>query len=212
MSILSQLSSQSGDRTEAANRAVAAQCLKHPELLQDIAGALGDGNPALVGDCAEVLTKVAEEDPGLVVSYAEKLAPLLAHKTTRVRWEAMHGLALVAALTPKLITRLLPQLQEKLRKDASTIVRDYAVEALGGYAGSGPAAADKAFPLLAEALTLWDGKHAARALNGLARVAERAPRHEPAIRTLAYAQLGAARGVTRKAAKAVLKGMEGRGA
>jgi hypothetical protein len=210
MTILAQLSSQTGDRTEAANRAVAAQCLKHPELLQEIAAGLAETNPALVGDCAEVLTKVAEEDSGLIVAYAEKLAPLLAHKTTRVRWEAMHALALVAALTPKLLTRLLPSLQEKLRKDASTIVRDYAVDALGGYASSGPAAADKAFPLLAEALTLWDGKHAARALNGLARVAEKAPLHEPAIRTLAYAQLAAGRGVTRKAAKAVLKAMEGR--
>ncbi len=211
MNPLSQLSSQTGDRTEAANRAVAAQCLKHPELLQDIATGLAETNPALVGDCAEVFTKVAEQDPGLVVAYAEKLAPLLDHKTTRVRWEAMHALALVAALTPKLITRLLPQFQEKLRKEASTIVRDYVVEALGGFAGSGPAAADKAVPLLAEALTLWEGKHAARALSGLARVAEKAPQHEAAIRTLAYGQLGAARGVTRKAAKAVLKAMEAHG-
>jgi hypothetical protein len=206
--LLAQLSSQLGDRTEAANRVVATQCLKHPELLKDIAGALMEADAALVGDCAEVLTKVAETDPGLVVAHAEKLAPLLAHGTTRVRWEAMHALALVAGLTPKLMTKLLPQLQEKVRKDNSTIVRDYAVEALAGYAASGQAAAERAFPLLAEALTVWDGKHAARALNGLARVMEKAPQHEAAIRTLAYSQLDAGRGVTRKAAKAVLKMMD----
>ena len=209
MNPLAQLSSQVGDRTEAANRAVAELCLRHPELLKDIADALSSNNPPLVGDCAEVITKVAEADPGMVVPYAEKLVPLLGHSATRVRWEAMHALALVAGLVPKLITRLLPQLHVKLHDDNSTIVRDYIVEALGGYAGSGPAAANKAFPLLAEALTVWNGKHAARALNGLARVAEKAPQHQPAIRTLAYAQLGAGRGVARKAAKAMLKSMEG---
>ncbi len=212
MNPLFQLSSQLGDRTEAANRAVAAQCLRKPELLKDIADALTDANAALMGDCAEVLTKVAEVDPGLIVPYVERLVPLLGHGTTRVRWEAMHALALAAGLVPRLITRLLPQLQENLRKDSSTIVRDYVVEALGGYAGSGQAAAAKAFPLLAEALTVWGGKHAARALNGLARVAEQAPWHEPAIRTMAYEQLGSGRGVTRKAAKALLKTMDSRAA
>ena len=204
-----QLSSQLSERTEAANRAVAAECLKHPEHLQEIAGALGEANAALVGDCAEVLTKVAEQDPTLVAPYAEKLAALLDHKTTRVRWEAMHALALVAGRTPRLIGKLLPQLHLTLRTDASTIVRDYVVEALGSFAAASPAAADRAFPLLAEAISVWQGKHAARALTGLARVAEKAPQHAPAIRTLAYAQLGAGRGVTRKAAKSLLKSLDG---
>jgi hypothetical protein len=208
--VLHQLSSQVGDRSEAANRAVAAQCAKHPELLKEVADALGDANAALVGDCAEVLAKVAEVDPGLVVPYVEKLAPLLRHATTRVRWEAMHALALAAGQVPRLITRLLPQLRELLRTDSSTIVRDYVVEALAGYAGAGKAMAEKAFPLLAEALTLWGGKHAARALHGLARAAEKAPQHAAAIRTLAYGQLGSGRGVARKAAKALLREMEGR--
>jgi hypothetical protein len=207
--VLTQLSSRLRDRTEAANRAVAAECLKHPDLLKEIAGALGEADAALAGDCAEVLTKVAEQDPALVAPYAEKLAALLDHKATRVRWEAMHGLALVAGRTPKLIGKLLPQLHVKLRTDTSTIVRDYVVEALSGYAAASPAAAEKAFPLLAEAISVWQGKHAARALTGLARVAEKAPQHEPAIRTMAYAQLGAGRGITRKAAKALLKSLDG---
>jgi hypothetical protein len=208
--VLHQLSSQVGDRSEAANRAVAAQCVKHPELLKEVADALPGTEAALVGDCAEVMTMVAQVDPGLVVPYVEKLVPLLGHATTRVRWEAMHALALAAGQVPRLITRLLPQLHARLRDDSSTIVRDYVVEALAAYAGTGQAAAERAFPLLAEALTLWGGKHAARALRGLARVAEKAPQHAAAIRTLAYAQLGSGRGVARKAAKAVLREMEGR--
>src|SRR5688500_14052121 len=111
VNLLPLLSSQSGDRTEAANRAVAAECQRHPELLQDIAAALTPADAALAGDCAEVMTKVAEADPTLILPYVEKLAPLLDHRTTRVRWEAMHALALAAGLVPRQITRLLPQLQ-----------------------------------------------------------------------------------------------------
>ncbi len=60
MSILNQLSSQAGDRTEAANRRVVAQCLADPTLLAEIAGGLQSKEAALAGDCAEVMTKVAE--------------------------------------------------------------------------------------------------------------------------------------------------------
>lgn len=209
--ILAQLSSQLNERTESANRAVAAACLEQPALLKEIAGALTEADAALVGDCAEVLTKVAEVDPSLVAPYAAALAPLLSHPKTRVRWEAMHALALVTPLVPRLIGARLPLLQSLLREDRSTIVRDYAVEALSAYAGTGRAAATRAFPLLRAALGLWDGKHAARALHGLVRVAQRTPQQAPAIRALAYDQLASGRAVTRKAAQALLQATESGG-
>jgi hypothetical protein len=59
--------------------------------------------------------------------------------------------------------------------DASTIVRDYAVDAVGAYAGTSRAAAEAAYPILQAALAAWGGKHAARALQGLAQVAAAAP-------------------------------------
>jgi hypothetical protein len=208
MSVLARLSSQVGDRTEAANRAVAAECLQQPGLLADIVAELNGPEAALAGDCAEVLTKVAEAAPELVAPYAPALAPLLGHKATPARWEAMHALALVAGHAPRVMARLLPELARLIQHDHSMIMRDYAVEALGNYAGSSRAAAESAYPLLRLALHQWEGKHAARALNGLTQVAGRLPGRAGEIRALAYAQLSAGRGVTRKAARALLKATE----
>jgi hypothetical protein len=84
-SILTQLSSQSGDRTEASNREVARQCLENPHLLHEIAAGLFEPEPALVGDCAEVLTKVAKDNPVLIVPYADSLPALLLNKNSCVR-------------------------------------------------------------------------------------------------------------------------------
>jgi hypothetical protein len=210
MDLLAQLASSLGHRAEAANRAAAALCRQRPALLADIAAGLASDDAALAGDCAEVMTMVAESDPDLVAPFAPRLASLLAHTASRPRWEAMHALALVAALKPRLIARLLPTLEGLLRRDPSVIVRDYAVEAIAVYAGAGPAAAERAFAPLRAALALWDGKHAARALRGLAHVAARAPHRAPEVRALAYTHLGAGRGVTRQAARALLRAMERR--
>jgi hypothetical protein len=52
---ISQLASQVGDRSQAANRQVAAQCIALPEHRQEIVAALHSTNVALRGDCLEVL-------------------------------------------------------------------------------------------------------------------------------------------------------------
>ena len=171
MSILGQLSSQVGDRTEKSNREVVALCFEQPALLLEIAGGLNSEEAALVGDCAEVLTEVAKVHPDWVTPHAETLSALLTHKKpARVRWEAMHALALVAHLVPAVMAGLLQRLAEIIRNDTSVIVRDHAVDALGSYARTGEEAALAAYPLLVEALTLWDGKQAAHALEGLENV------------------------------------------
>ena len=58
MSVLDQLSSQVGDRTEKSNLKVVAQCLIEPALLAEIAEGLANPDAACAGDCAEVMTKV----------------------------------------------------------------------------------------------------------------------------------------------------------
>jgi hypothetical protein len=124
MSILAKLSSQVGDRSEHSNRQVVLECLDAPDLLGEIAEGLRSKDAALVGDCAEVLTQVAEQHPDWVAPYAEALAALVSHKKTRVRWEVMHALALVTASAPAVIEPLLPKLAEMIRADSSVIVRD----------------------------------------------------------------------------------------
>lgn len=209
MGILNRLSSQLGDRTEQSNLEVVTLCLDQPALLEEIAAGLRSDEAALIGDCAEVLTKVAEERPELVAPYASALTALLTHKTTRVRWEAMHALALIAPEVPEIIRPLLPRLRRLIHDDLSVIVRDYATEAVGNYAKTSSQAAQAAFPILLEALTLWNEKHAGRALNGLSHVAAAAPELAGELHAIGLRYHDHGRGVVRKAAKGLLRTIEG---
>jgi hypothetical protein len=205
MSLLKQLSSQVGDRSEEANREAAALCLADPSLLPEIAAGLQSTDPALLADCAELLTMVAQERPAWVAPYAPALAALLNHKHGRTRWEATHALALIADLAPAVIAPLLPQLAETVRKDKSVIVRDYTVDMLGRYGRTSAEAARAVLPLLQEALTLWEGKQAARALHGLAEVSERLPSQAAEIREIGQRFSSHPRSSVSKAAKQLLK-------
>lgn len=204
MSIIQQLSSQVGDRTEEANREAAAQCLTDPSLLPEIAAGLHSPNVALIGDCAEVLTMVAAQRPDWIAPYAAELATLLTHKNTRARWEASHALALVAHLAPAVVAPLLPQLAETLHKDKSTIVRDYTIDMLGNYGRTSTSAAQATLPLLQESLALWDGKHAARILTALAQLAERLPSRSAEIQAIGQRFTDHPRSSVKKAAKQLL--------
>jgi hypothetical protein len=167
MSILNKLSSQIGERTEAANKRVAAQVLREPVLLEQIASGLASPNSRLAGDCAEVMTNVAAAKPELVVPYADSLIAQIDHEDTRVRWESMHSLAQIASSIPKRISLVVPKLAEKIAVDKSVIVRDYAIQTLGEYGGTSREAARDAWPHLRKALQLWEGKHAGKALEAM---------------------------------------------
>lgn len=204
-SILTQLSSQVGDRTEASNRKVVRQCLENPPLLDQIASGLKEPGATLVGDCAEVLTQVAQENPALVIQYVDSLSVLLLHKHSRVRWEVTHALALIALSVPAKIAPLVPILVQLNRTDTSVIVRDHATDTLANYATTSVSTADYVYPYLIEMLTLWDGKQAAHALTGLANAALLLPFHRDELFTIADEYSGSDRAVVRKAAKKLLK-------
>ncbi len=211
MSLLNELSSQVGDRSEYSNRKAAIQCGDEPARLAEIAAGLASKDTALLGDCAEVMTMVAEQHPERVARYAKQIASLLTHRTTRVRWESTHALALVASFKPKLMAGLLPQLGEMIRCDASVIVRDYAVQAIGTYAKTGPKAALAAYPYLKEALVAWGGKQAGHALNGLANVARGAPKLREELLQIGNGYMTHRRGVVRKAAKTLVAAVTEKG-
>ena len=181
MSILNQLSSQVGDRSTSANRQVVEKCLSNPALLEEIASGLDEKDAALLGDCLEVFTEVSEQQPAWVAPFAKKVVPFLTHKNTRVRWEAMHTLTNVSALVPELIQPLLPALTEIIHTDKSIIVRDYAVDVVAHYASVDKPAAQNAYPILKEALSVWEGRHAGHALKGLTNVAGQVPALRPEL-------------------------------
>ncbi len=205
MSLINELSSQVGDRGQESNLKVAVKCLVKPELLAEVAAGLGSKDAALAGDCAEVFTKVTEQNPRLIVPYATELLKLIAHKTTRVRWEAVHALALCAQFIPQILQPRLCEIDGIIRSDKSIIVRDYSIDVVANYALAGAKQAQEAFPLLKDYLTVWEGRHAGHALVGLDNAGKMVPQLAPELRKLAEPFLENKSGVIRKAAKAVLK-------
>jgi len=205
MSILGRLSSAVGDPSEASNKAVAREALERPEILDEVAVGLEWDDRKLVGDCAEVFTEVAKENPALVAPYVDRVIPLIGHKDTRVRWESTHALALVASLVPEQIAPLLPDLVAKIESDKSVIVRDYAVRALGEYGRSGPEAAREVFPYLLQALEVWDGKHAKLVLEAMSKLMEVEPELEAEVRVAAQKCLDHPRANVRRLAQKLVK-------
>ena len=205
MSILSQLSSQLGDRTESSNGQVVRKCMDDPALLKEIAAGLEEKDAALLGDCLEVFTQVSEQQPAWIAPFAKKLVPFLTHKKTRVRWEAMHSTANISALVPELIQPLLPSLLGIIHTDKSIIVRDYAVDVVAHYASVDKPASQNAFPILKEALSVWEGRHAGHALRGLINVAGYLPDLHPELHEIAESYLEHKRKVVVKTAKKLLK-------
>jgi len=207
MSILNELASQLGERSSAANHLAAEKCLAGPQLLAEIVPGLQAKDARLVGDCAEVLTEVARQNPALVAPFAGELVRLLAHKNGRVRWEATHCLALVAPLAPETIHSLLPELQRMIATDESIIVRDYAIDAVANFAGVDRETALAAYPLLQAALAVWDGRHAGHALDGLARVARLLPELHGELAVIGQRYADHPKAVIRQAARKLLRDM-----
>ncbi len=205
MSVLGRLSSAMGDPSEASNKAVAREALERPEILDEVAAGLEWDDRKLVGDCAEVFTEVAKENPALVAPYVDRIVPLVSHKDTRVRWESTHILALVASLVPEQVAPLVPDLVAKIEQDKSVIVRDGAVQTLGEYGRSGPEAAREVFPHLLRALDVWDGKHAKLALEAMSKLVEVEPGLKAEVRAAAQRCLDHHRANVRRLAQKLMK-------
>ena len=201
MNIRGELSSAMGERSEEANRNVAAQCLDDPSLLKDIVAGLSETDEKLTADCAEVMTMVGEERPEFVAPHAEKLVQLLSHSYKRARWETIHALSHVAALRPDVVTPQLSRIEQIIQTDDSKIARRYAIELLAAYARTGVKAAQESYPLLVAACDVLDGDLANVALNGLTVVAVLLPEKGDELATLAERFLNHSKGVVRKAAQ-----------
>ena len=205
MRITSQLSSQVGDRTEESNRKVVGMCLENPDLIDEIADGLKSDDAGMLGDCAEVMTMVAEVDPDLVAPYARLLPPLLEHPKARVRWESMHALSLIAGIEPKLIEKILLKIDHIIHNDKSVIAKDCAVRAVSNYAGTGKKAAKKAYPILMRSIPVRDNRHAHHAIKGLIEIARLMPETREELERVGMEFMDVKRGVLRKAARELLR-------
>ncbi|MBI9044989.1 MAG: hypothetical protein JEZ06_10915 [Anaerolineaceae bacterium] len=206
MKLIDQLSSEIKDKN--GNYNVAALCLENKTLLAEIAEGLMDEHNKIVIDCAEVFTEVAKDNPEWVIPYADQLPQILNNKNNRARWEAMHCLALIASHTPQTIQPILDQLVEIIDKDKSVIVRDYAIDTIGNFAKTSIEAAQSSYPLLADSLLVWEGRHAKQVISGFINIAELLPEKKEKMRATAQEYLSHKKGVIRKLAKKLLQKTE----
>jgi len=208
MEILSQLSSQKGDKTEIANKLVAEQCVANPKLLAEIAIGLEDKDKKLQSDCIEVFTFVSELKPEFVVPYADNILPLLYSKETKTRWEAVHTLSFIAEKIPDMILSVLLVLQSLVEKDKSTIVRDYAMDTVANYAKVSAETSEKAYELLKYALKLWGEKHAKQVFKGFNYVLDNCPDLKAEISLLVQPYITANKKIVAAEAKKIIKRIE----
>ena len=208
MEILNQLSSKQGDKTEKSNRIVAEQCIKKPDLLIDIASGFLSADKKLQADCIEVFTMVSENHPDLIVPLADKILPLLNNKETKTRWEAVHTLSFIAVKIPEIIFSILPDLQELIEKDKSTIVRDYTIDTVANFARFDKNSSEKAFGILKMALDLWGEKHAKQVFKGLSNILDNQPSYKTEISKIVKPYLDAKKNVVIKEAKKIIKRIE----
>ena len=202
---LERLSSGLGGHDQSAARAVAARCSSEPALFSEILAGLTSSSPATAAACAGILATVAETEPALLAPYGEQFMPLLSHRTSNVRWQAMQVVAAIARYRPGLIEPILPRLMATIETDTSIITRDKATEAIAGYAGSSAGAARQAGPFLEQALTIANGRFASRALDGLRLALNADPSLAERLLPIAEHQLDHHRGVARTAAKRLLR-------
>lgn len=205
MNIIDLLASSLNQRGSEANRKAAFLCFETPVLLSEIAANLTNNNAKIAADCCEVMTEVARLEPELIQPYAHLLPAMFSHKNGRVQWESMHAFALTAHLVPDVITPLLPTLMTIIETSPGIIIRDYAIDALGGYARCNQQTAETAYPLLKRCFSCWEGRHAGHILTGLHHVLANLPDAKSEIYRIALSYTEHPSGTIRKAAKSLLK-------
>jgi len=208
MEILNQLSSKQGDKSEKSNRIVAEKCIETPDMLKDIATGFLSADKKLQSDCIEVFTMVSENHPDLIVPLADKILPLLNNKETKTRWEAIHTLSFIADKIPEIIFSILPDLQELIEKDKSTIVRDYTIDTVANFARFDKDSSEKAFGILKTALDLWDEKHAKQVFKGFNNILDNQLSYKTEISKIVKPYLDAKKNVVIKEAKKIIKRIE----
>ncbi len=152
-----------------------------------------------------MLTEIAKQSPEYVSPFVDRLPLLLAHTSGRARWESMHAIALTAHLRPDVVAHILEDLTSTIHTDKSVIVRDYAVDVVAGYARAGKAQSKQALPILLGSVRVWDSRHAAHALAGLANVVAMLPDEAENIRPLAQELGKHGKAAVRKSARALAK-------
>ena len=107
-----------------------------------------------------------------------------------------------------LFRSVLPELQELISKDKSTIVRDYALDTISNYAKTNAENAEKSYEILKSALDLWGEKHAKQVIKGLGNVLDNIPMCKSEIHRIVLPYLSSNKKVVVTEAKKIVKRTE----
>lgn len=154
MSILDELSTGMGDRTQGANRAVAKKVEADLTLFSELVAGLGHSSDKLVGGCAERFAMTTEKHLQVAAPYISRSVPFSKARTKRIRWEATHIVSFAVRCVLDAIAHPVSRFMDAITTGKSVIVYDYTIKTLGEYASTSSAAAQRAYPHIVEVLEL----------------------------------------------------------
>lgn len=129
----------------------------------------------------EHLLESARRRPSELVPLLPEISRLLDSASGQVREASLQSLALVSSVAPAAMAFLLPRLHGLLSKDSTETVSEQALEILTNYGRSSRNAAERALPLLRDAMGQVRGRAIQPLIAGLTAVAERMPEQRKEI-------------------------------
>lgn len=152
MSILLQLSSALGHRTDAADIELATRIAENNDAtaVAELVTGLADKRMPIKSDCLKTLYETGYRNPALIARHVDSFVALLSHKNNRLVWGAMIALDTITALRPKEVHAVLTTILS-VADAGSVITNDHCVGILVGLAKLDAYRAE-AFPLLLQRL------------------------------------------------------------
>ena len=131
MPVLNKIAFFQNRRDEVPNQELAQALAKSRSQadIREIAGGLGNREPAIQSDCLKVLYELGYLAPDLVADYAGDFLKLLKHRNNRMVWGGMIALSTVADLKA---VEIFPHVDEiiKVMNKGSVITMDNGIKAL----------------------------------------------------------------------------------
>ena len=207
-SILPRLEKNKGTVSSKLGKALAKDVLAgETEILAEAVELLSHESKQVRAGAAKIIEQVAVSDPTLVIGYLPRLLPALEVAEPQTRWMAIHTLGLCAALDAPTALKALPKAAVFIEADSGACLWGATIHYLGYVGATSPANARMVFPLLERALQIpGRAKDVLRSFLQLLDQADTPMR--TAIAQHAEAHTESETGVTRKAARKLLKRIE----
>jgi hypothetical protein len=133
MSVLNQLASALGIRSEVPNQQLAAKIVAADDkaAVKELVENLQNKKKDIQSNCIKVLYEIGEKKSKLISEFAQEFIKQLDSKNPRMVWGAMSALSAIAAEVPKELFDALPKIMHMADHSGSVIARDHAMYIMG---------------------------------------------------------------------------------